>query len=585
MGRIDSYPENVGQMLNTPVTLGYAKQQANQAVSGASGTAITAITGLSVTVTVPEGRRIRVTASCVISADTVSGVTWAPWLYLREGSTDLRWVTSDSTNTNFESYSLDCSIVLTPTAGVHTYQAYGQLYAGASISGTLGSANTPSYILVEDITGMPTPAPSTSVPVGLLAQTSGGNLAAVTNSTTDVDLGVSLNVVVPAGRTLEVYGRIRVTGAAIGDIVRFRIKMDGTTIGDSSYYQDAGWGTTVPSVTTLVSPSAGAHTFTLTFHRETGTGNTTNQGVAIFFVKDVTATPAPTDQQPSSTLGYTEATANQSGITTEVDLTNLAVTINIAAGRRIKISTNVLLESSVIDDLGRVSIREGANLLALDQQILRPVNNGNSFHTSVVLSPSAGSHTYKLTSQRVSGTGNIQSVAQPSFPAFILVEDITGVSTALDIPTGLWAPSNEFPSNPGHGDLFYEKDTDTLWAWNSTAWKPIGRDSGWNSVVSGVGFQNSWLNFDNNYHVKYRRVGNMVSLRGLARSGTVNATIFTLPAGYWPSSTANSLEQIFAVSANSAFGEVRITTATGAVRLAVGSNLFVALDGITFQTD
>lgn len=70
-----------------------------------------------------------------------------------------------------------------------------------------------------------------------------------------------------------------------------------------------------------------------------------------------------------------------------------------------------------------------------------------------------------------------------------------------------------------------------------------------------------------------------VHLRGLLKSGVVTAGtgIFVLPAGYRPVDT-----EIFSVSSNSAFGEVRVDAA-GNVQIQVGSASFLSLDGITFK--
>jgi hypothetical protein len=41
-----------------------------------------------------------------------------------------------------------------------------------------------------------------------------------------------------------------------------------------------------------------------------------------------------------------------------------------------------------------------------------------------ILTPSTGSHTYKLSAERPQGTANITMQAGSTFPAFILVEDV-----------------------------------------------------------------------------------------------------------------------------------------------------------------
>jgi hypothetical protein len=59
-------------------------------------------------------------------------------------------------------------------------------------------------------------------------------------------------------------------------------------------------------------------------------------------------------------------------------------------------------------------------------------------------------------------------------------------------------------------------------------------DTGWQTPT----LQNGWLNYstiDINWRdAVYRRIGNIVIIEGLMRSGPAGSTIFTLPAGYRP---------------------------------------------------
>lgn len=68
-----------------------------------------------------------------------------------------------------------------------------------------------------------------------------------------------------------------------------------------------------------------------------------------------------------------------------------------------------------------------------------------------------------------------------------------------------------------------------------------------------------------------------VHIEGLMSTGVVNSPAFTLPVGYRPAA-----RHLYSVVANDAFGRMSIA-ADGTVRLAVGSNGFVQLSGITFQ--
>lgn len=127
----------------------------------------------------------------------------------------------------------------------------------------------------------------------------------------------------------------------------------------------------------------------------------------------------------AGSLGYAQATANQTGITTETSLTGLSVTVTVAAGsRRIRVSFVGLFFDTVSGDQYQVNIKEGATVLqqAIDQA---PAANFQKTLTSaVVLVPAAGSHTYNLTLQRITGTGTSALFANATAPAYILVEDI-----------------------------------------------------------------------------------------------------------------------------------------------------------------
>ena len=123
-------------------------------------------------------------------------------------------------------------------------------------------------------------------------------------------------------------------------------------------------------------------------------------------------------------LDYAEVTADQTGITTEVALTGLTVTVTTPTllGRRVKITGKVLFQSTVAADQSGLIIHEDG--AAIDQSnIPNPTANLNSFcFVTAFQSPSASSHTYLLRGRRSSGSGNITMVATSTVPAFISVE-------------------------------------------------------------------------------------------------------------------------------------------------------------------
>lgn len=123
--------------------------------------------------------------------------------------------------------------------------------------------------------------------------------------------------------------------------------------------------------------------------------------------------------------GYAQVTANQGSITTtDTDLTGLSVTVTVNSGERIKITGRITVDSTVTDDTAELHIKESTTVLTASDILCRPGSIGKTGFAQVILTPSAGSHTYKLALQRVAGTGTLTMAASSGAPAFILVEGI-----------------------------------------------------------------------------------------------------------------------------------------------------------------
>lgn len=59
-------------------------------------------------------------------------------------------------------------------------------------------------------------------------------------------------------------------------------------------------------------------------------------------------------------------------------------------------------------------------------------------------------------------------------------------------------------------------------------------DSGW----TGVTFSNSWVDFGSPQQAaQYSKAGDVVRVRGVIKSGTLNTAAFTLPSGFRPPAT------------------------------------------------
>jgi hypothetical protein len=129
---------------------------------------------------------------------------------------------------------------------------------------------------------------------------------------------------------------------------------------------------------------------------------------------------------PGGWLGHAQVAAAQAIATgTETDLTGLTLTVTVAASRRIKLSAAGLITRTVADGASIGRFKEGATELGRwAQSAPSAITESDQACGFVVLTPSAGAHTYKLTLQRFSGTGSVSLSAGATNPADFLIEDI-----------------------------------------------------------------------------------------------------------------------------------------------------------------
>lgn len=129
---------------------------------------------------------------------------------------------------------------------------------------------------------------------------------------------------------------------------------------------------------------------------------------------------APRDA--GGTLGYAQVTGDQSGISGETALTGLSVPVVVGAGRRVRVSAGMstIQITSAGVQVGR--FYEGAVSLGLFIHNSLAINGRIKAHADTIITPSGGAHTYHLALSTSAGTVNVD--ADPTFPAYILVEDI-----------------------------------------------------------------------------------------------------------------------------------------------------------------
>ena len=126
---------------------------------------------------------------------------------------------------------------------------------------------------------------------------------------------------------------------------------------------------------------------------------------------------------PAGTVGYAEVTANQTGITTETNLTSLSLTFTAVSGRRYRITGAIDIASSVADGAAEFFIKESATFIG---RYTQPITSTSAYRVYVtrVLTPTAGSHTYNLSLKRTTGTGTYVMGANSAYPAYIHIEDV-----------------------------------------------------------------------------------------------------------------------------------------------------------------
>lgn len=126
-------------------------------------------------------------------------------------------------------------------------------------------------------------------------------------------------------------------------------------------------------------------------------------------------------------IGYASVTSSQNVATSTVtDLTGLTVTVNVGPSRLLRLSASCLLSRSVADGITVGYFREGTTEFGRFGQHAPSANTETELASGwvLVVNPTEGTHTYKLSMSRLTGTGNSTLNATASNPAWFLVEDI-----------------------------------------------------------------------------------------------------------------------------------------------------------------
>lgn len=391
--------------------------------------------------------------------------------------------------------------IVTPSTGMHDYHITIDRSAGtgtiAVVDGT--SANRVSYVLIEDITGG-----GAGEPGGTKNFSPHTGTQSFTATETNLN-NYSANFVVTAGRTIRIKAQGHAYTNAGSAAALFQLRDNGVLIGGAQV--STVLNSLVSSEWTLehvYSPAPGAHSIQVTAQMNwtSGAASCTNRGSSnessFLLIEDISSTPAPANNTPSSTLGYFELKSGGPVVygTTKTEIPGMVVTVNVGEGRRLKITGRCYVENQTgATQSAYLDINEGATRLHFDQKTFTASPGGNgTLAAEVVVTPTPGDHTYKL---MLGATGNFNWYAGPTYPTFILVEDITGVGV------------------PGHTHPQLDGIDDTGWIAPTLI--------------------NNWANYGGSWvGARYRRKNGIVYLQGLIKNGTSGVDAFILPAGFRP---------------------------------------------------
>ena len=140
-GGVDWAPRDAGGQLT------YIETSTPQTLTGAAD-----LTGLTApAVTVGTNRRIRITGQVLF--ENANATARRVFLIINEGGTQLIFATGNvnATGNDNRFMTVVVSIVLTPTAGSHTYKLRGSSSGFNVVANSNGDGSNPGFLLIEDI--------------------------------------------------------------------------------------------------------------------------------------------------------------------------------------------------------------------------------------------------------------------------------------------------------------------------------------------------------------------------------------------------------------------------------------------------
>lgn len=122
-------------------------------------------------------------------------------------------------------------------------------------------------------------------------------------------------------------------------------------------------------------------------------------------------------------IGYVEKTTDQGSVTVEVDVASMSTGPTVGTSRRIRVSAFARLSNTSAVGGCALLLYEGATLLQRSESFASVADGRIHCFPSVILTPSAGVHTYKLRVDAISA-GTVTLRADATYPCYLLVEDI-----------------------------------------------------------------------------------------------------------------------------------------------------------------
>ena len=141
-------------------------------------------------------------------------------------------------------------------------------------------------------------------------------------------------------------------------------------------------------------------------------------------------TAAHMNNLPGGWIGHAQITADSATYTTTlVDISGLSQAVTVNTTRRIRVSVSLTVESGEAGAIGDLFIREGSTSLKKQRYQFAAGSGTCHVNFDTILTPSSGSHTYKVSAQRVTGTTTHKVTASTDAatafgPADLLIGDL-----------------------------------------------------------------------------------------------------------------------------------------------------------------